>query len=77
MVQGGLHREVAVCEGTPGLPVDQPIPRLAIAVSPQPIHTVCFCTGASWDGDRVMRHGGHHGPPDARRGPRRLCLGTS
>ena len=38
MVQGGLHRGVAVCKGTPGLPVAQSFPGLVSVVSvPQPI----------------------------------------
>ena len=43
MVQGGLHRGMAVCKGAPGLPVAQPAPGLASALSvPQPISPRVF-----------------------------------
>ena len=36
MVQGGLHRGLAVCEGSPGLVVAQPTPGLVTDQPPSP-----------------------------------------
>ena len=67
MVQGGLHRGVAVCMGSPGLPVVEPAPGLVHCHAPTPLHSPCSCTSTSWTRDGVRR-GGPHGPSDTERG---------
>ena len=61
MEQGGLHRRVAVCVGSQGLPVAHPTRGLALYHPPVPLLSPCSCTGASrvWD---PVRCGGPRGP---------------